>query len=754
MKKLLILMMMALTFGAMSCQKSNIEPLPDNGPGDVTKGEQTQVTLKLTATPMTVLGDETKSAGDAIEMSVGQAQTKSTTELEAEEEDAVMNLWILQFNKSDGKANGDPIYLDDTKITQTDADVLAIPVELKVTDNAQVIYVIANTGDEDLFSGTSAPADTAALNKLAFAAASEFKPTAETGIPMFGRIDMAKVNSVVDPVTVKLDRLFAKVKFKLTSGFSGYTISGVQLKNVAANAYYRPAQTTAVDFPAIVTGTNPSHVDYPSEAYKTEEYVWYVPENLRKTATTTSNVLQRTIEKTDGKGAYIEVVGTRNTNTPVTYQFLLGDIAKAVGDYNVRRNYAYTLGVNIKGASLTDYRITQAGPANSFMVFPGRTLNFNAKVRGNGGNVASTGLATAIAPSSVALVWQDATGLITNANSTNRVIPYSSATGLATVETKKATYGNALIAAYDGPDGTGTILWSWHIWVTNYRPMQTVSIAPNTQYAAMDGSSTTGYVHTYGERYLAANPGKVIMDRNLGATYNGTLASGTISAANAPKAFGQLYQWGRKDPLGQAASTSAFAPWYNAAGTAVTSANTAGPVTLTVAYQNPTTFYYSSSGDWLSAQNGNLWGNGGAKTIFDPCPAGWKVAKGGPNGTWNAFTSTGGDVASFQGSNEPYTGTTFPYFINGVQQTASGQYSTYVRNGRLYQQGAVKAWYPGEGYRIYSSGILNSVGNSGYSWGSGVSGNSSYHFSFSYDTIWPRYSGNRSSGLPVRCIQE
>lgn len=32
------------------------------------------------------------------------------------------------------------------------------------------------------------------------------------------------------------------------------------------------------------------------------------------------------------------------------------------------------------------------------------------------------------------------------------------------------TGGNGAIAAYDGPNGTGNIVWSWHVWVTDYKP--------------------------------------------------------------------------------------------------------------------------------------------------------------------------------------------------------------------------------------------------------------------------------------------
>ena len=68
--------------------------------------------------------------------------------------------------------------------------------------------------------------------------------------------------------------------------------------------------------------------------------------------------------------------------------------------------------------------------------------------------------------------------------------------------------GNAVIAV---KDASGTILWSWHIWLTD-QPQG----------------------HTYN------NGAVVMMDRNLGAT---SATPGDVGA------LGLLYQWGRKDPF-------------------------------------------------------------------------------------------------------------------------------------------------------------------------------------------------------------
>ncbi len=588
--KQLLIMMVALTLGATSCQKANVEPLP-NGQGDGTKsGKQVEVMLNLSVAP--TKGATTKGAdaqtftSDALDVTYSNADpetTKSTTELTPNEDSRVINLWIVQFNKSDGKANGKPVYWNATAVTnnliQSGSEV-GIPLKLTVADTPQVIYVMANSGD------VGTPADEAALNAMMRSVGTEY-----TGnMLMLSRIEVPSVSAANNTIlSGTLERLFAKVKLNLKNEFPDFEVGYVQLKNVAAGAYFRTAQTGSVNFPAVATN---SHRDYPAEEFYMETYVYYVPENLRTTTGTVNSDSERTLDKTDGKATYLEIGGYHmvgSTVTPVTYRLPLGDVETSIADFNVRRNRTYTLDVTLKGANTVDQRITTAisvtispvatpsiaTPANCFMVAPGGTVKFDARIRGNGGNVAGTGLATAIAPVSMKLEWQDATGLISNANSSTGVIPLSS--GLATVQTTAGKTGNAVVAAYSGADGAGEILWSWHIWVTDYNLNYKLTgnlLPPNSVYTA---AAMNGQVHTYGPRYLVANPGKVIMDRNLGATQTGTYTS-VPSAADAPKAFGQLYQWGRKDPLGQAASTSAFAPWYNAAGTAVTSANTAGPV--------------------------------------------------------------------------------------------------------------------------------------------------------------------------------
>ena len=150
--------------------------------------------------------------------------------------------------------------------------------------------------------------------------------------------------------------------------------------------------------------------------------------------------------------------------------------------------------------------------------------------------------------------------------------------------------GNALIAA---KNASGKILWSWHIWI------------PET---AIEENSFGVSSH-------------LMMDRNLGALV-ATQASGTA----APESFGLLYQWGRKDPfIGSSAigtnSTAGFA------GTSMSTAG--GQMTLAESIAGPTVFATPPSDtDWCLESNADYWGDtSGAKSVYDPCPAGYRVPR-------------------------------------------------------------------------------------------------------------------------------
>lgn len=228
---------------------------------------------------------------------------------------------------------------------------------------------------------------------------------------------------------------------------------------------------------------------------------------------------------------------------------------------------------------LSTVRVTDlsaAGRANCYQVpAPGRYA-FDATLRGNGvGDAATAGFDPKIELSDdmrAVWLWSDREGLVSEVE-----LDRSAGEILFTAGAER---GNAVIALLRGQ----TIVWSWHLWMTE--PPQT----------------------------MTCGSGASFMDRNLGA--RGATVGGT-------DAYGLYYQWGRKDPFygGEKTETSSTAFAEAKRLTVVNpEAGTAWNIdkrTVTVgeAAAAPMTFFSAKVGatgayDWLTQPVAGLWGGG------------------------------------------------------------------------------------------------------------------------------------------------
>lgn len=281
----------------------------------------------------------------------------------------------------------------------------------------------------------------------------------------------------------------------------------------------------------------------------------------------------------------------------------------------------------------------------------------------------------------VELLWQDAQSLISKVELVGENKgPYST----MKVETSSSTSGNALVAVRMGPTGSQSdpIVWSWHIWVTDYDP----------------NNGGTTYAHNNGEKDY------VFMDRNLGAT---------TTTKTDPGVIGLTYQWGRKDPFSSSGNFSPETEWrdlydingavltetdeiHEAPGTGIThelaSDGLAGMVNnLLRSVENPTVFFYGvyngdgtennrpvyKAIDWytladdLSAGENDLWGASGRKSDFDPCPEGWRVPM---------FSNTKSPWAYFEDNDDEIIWGSTSY----VQDDPSGKGADFIANGSVF----------------------------------------------------------------------
>jgi hypothetical protein len=259
--------------------------------------------------------------------------------------------------------------------------------------------------------------------------------------------------------------------------------------------------------------------------------------------------------------------------------------------------------------------------------------------------------------------------------------------------------GNAVIAA---KDASGKILWSWHIWLTD---------------------------EPQGQEYY--NNAGTMMDRNLGAT---SATPGDVGA------LGLLYQWGRKDPF---LGSSSISDDVTASATIndheiVDSDSKTGTISYSIA--NPTKLIYGNSknNDWYytgsSSTDKTRWTTSTSKkSIYDPCPAGWRVPDGG-GGVWGKALNSNSD---------------FTYIF----ATAAKGYNFTRKFGSETQ-----IWYPAAGYRgsFYNASPYG-AGSIGCYWSATTATSNArlaYYLYFGESSISLTGSNARSFAKSVRCIQE
>ena len=326
--------------------------------------------------------------------------------------------------------------------------------------------------------------------------------------------------------------------------------------------------------------------------------------------------------------------------------------------------------------------------ANCYVVSNAGTYKFKS-VKGN--SATSVG-----SVSSVAVLWESfCTAVEPNVGDLIKSVSYNDGyIYFQTADTFKE--GNAVIAA---KDAVGTILWSLQIWFTD---------------------------QPQGQEYY--NNAGTMMDRNLGAT---SATPGDVGA------LGLLYQWGRKNPFLGSSSTSKDV----VAKSTITwpSAVESNPYTGTIAYAtaHPTTFITNneSNGDWYytgsdSTDNSRWTESSSAKSIYDPCPSGWRVPDGGENSVWSkALGSSSPDIEFYDSSSD---GMNF-----------SGKFGS-----------ASTIWYP-YNYRIYDDECQGFFLSYGHYWSASPLDHGAYILYFGgYSGVEPSVGTNRARDLSVRCLQE
>ena len=205
-----------------------------------------------------------------------------------------------------------------------------------------------------------------------------------------------------------------------------------------------------------------------------------------------------------------------------------------------------------------------------------------------------------------------------------------------------------------------------------------------------------------------------------------------------------FYQFGRKDAFpGVDASKLAAGSHFTE--------NAGNNMSIKNGIQNPVSFYSYGSSWGAMPPTGysyyNLWSadnmvRGGndnpvVKTIYDPCPVGFKMPAS------NAFTG-------FTNSGQNYG----PNNVDGTDNVGTYHYN-YGHNFWTSSSKTATIYFPASGFCDYYTGSLYHVGDVGYYWSAVPdSGGGSYFLFFGASDVRPLNVYNRSSGMAAHPVSE
>ena len=744
-------------------------------------------TASTSSTSSTKTGMDHESAFDF--RLVPSQQTKAGTFYQP---DALYNLEIRQYNSSNGHLRGATFEKIDlgTKIT----------LALQEATRCQLVLVAWGAGNNRRL-GTGAldavkdtigsylikdldPANQQDMNKMPYVLHLK-----DVNVSSDGRI-YSKDGEAVD-VRLRLQRLAARLTFTWDYKVDGYTPQQILIHSI-------PTQYKVVASPDKKDNTYPSLLDqFTTIQYLNSttagSYSCWIPANVRGSNPAATSQLYRIKSNAPTGSSYIRFIAVNNTDAKkkLDYRIYLG--GKETTDFNLYGNHDYAYEAAFKHSStnlpVNDLRVTIVDPipasqdnnnfvptANCFMVAPGGAFCFNPyKYTVNGSPVDNT-LLKGWCPEgtkiqSVKVLWQTLENgdvgdpVLGTANSSADHTNIVDLTDGANFDKARiyccvapnTTGGSGVIAAYDGANGTGNILWSWHVWVTEYSPNPT-------------GNESVDDPLKRKQKYTNRTADQLpMMDRNLGAMAGYTETP--PSALEKSKTHGFHYQWGRKDlfpssytsdpsiteiPADLSKPTRGLLNLYQPDGISYykRDISTSNPVSFQEAYRHPAILYKparSTGWNTLDALR-TAWGGDADKTVHDPCPVGWRVTK---INDYNALFQSDPGIntntpLNLANSNFSADGGTVVRF----ESNEKGSRTTYIRFTG-YWNGTTTYSVIGSATLLWCRDNVNSLGTDGNNRDAGrlleirINKNTNQ-----LTTNALTYTGWLKEALPVRCIQE
>ena len=436
-------------------------------------------------------------------------------------------------------------------------------------------------------------------------------------------------------------------------------------------------------------------------------------------------------------------IGDTDDDEPYRFLFTI-DYGSMLSDSHSNRSRGLAVRCVSNNTTSVVKNLSASQTANCYMVHEDGYYKFNATVRGNGvgsllplGGTTTAeingGLSTKISPYVVDVLWwqgdftksedQTSTDNMCLTLLDNGIVGQD---GYVAFQITNFSKGNVILAAYDDEDRT-TILWTWHIWLTD-KPKDKLS----GNYTKMDRFLGATFAPEIGNSLPLGGPAYTESPQQSDQVY--------ITYNQLQATFGFYYQWGRKDPIIGPPSYNIEDDPTEGASDSVPSAvwwekNSEGTWTekneirvkeaalIPEVVKDPTAFYRSTTeksqptSQWFPASfadgytNVALWGyavkNYGiagqtfSKTMHDPCPPGYRTPfhfSWRYDSEYKYAEGDDGEAPTWFGA-EAW----FVLFADGVPHGIATNKPHFER-----------MWYPFAGYRSPLTGRYKDVGVAGY----------------------------------------
>lgn len=747
----------------------------------------------------------------------GTPDTKAIDDIITPPTPQIKNMCILQFRGTNADAplvGGIHYLIDDDKVDENDRLNYS---NIKLADShgsKHTIVFLANTFGKIPPVGTLG--ELKELSRIVSSQENVFSygdDSKGSGFPddrtYYMRLNGVAVCAISSGTNIRaeLQRSISRINIKIENdGKDKLVIKSILLKNVSQHDYYLTnysyydGETKSGE---LFSGgfqdnyeSNPRRMDYEAvnvnsanpEGKQSQSFTWYVPANMRGTDLSNDMPELKNRSKNCNGATYVQIVGVYGpqSNKEIVYTFYLGE--NLVNNYDLKPNtsYSYVFKFSGIGDAAVDGRIEDLGDidfaldANCYIAnTPGygtRSYTFNVVHRPNifwGTPENDRYGQYKDYPSNyigqtekwyARILWSDFEMTQEQANAFlvrktgNGSGDYFSNSQRVKITVPAGMEGNVVIGIYTGTN-SDNILWSWHIWVTPYKPDKIIGTSPTEgKYIYYVPG---GEVHRYaGELWESGNKygNAYVLDRSIGAL-DQFLKVGE-------RGNGLYYQFGRKDPF---ISQQYKKYIYSESGEIISELNQNTVIAYNAinydeisglyknvpySISNPMSFITSNKG-WTYGDIFNpqvyepsiLWQDPLSLSeidfstkgisIFDPCPMGWHVPE------HDFVTDLKVNINLF-------------YNIEKDNGYNRGLGMTYYPKGDAGSLNSETIFFPYSGVLGYDSGKLGSydMTTTGAFWKSTQAASNASR------DIWMRGGGynfndtsNKGNGMPIRCVK-